>query len=228
MCQGVYMGLARIYSSWDKNVPSKGDGPSCCGLFPLSVCHTIFWVGPCWDARRISTLAYCATGFLFYSELIQGHLSLHANNFVVAPVQNCNILVKSMAACYVVAFPSTSAMLFFRARAVYGNNKTITLFFGFMLFALFGLSFVIPVVLEATKIGTTQRCINTPTPHYISTPIILNSVIDTLLFIAISVRIVSYSSTGNTFGARVESFFRGKGLPALSKTLLQGCQLYYL
>jgi hypothetical protein len=113
-------------------------------------------------------------------------------------------------------------------KAVYCNNKIITAFFGFLLFALFALSFLAFTAVNGTHIGTTQRCIIIEVASYGSTPIILNSLIDTLVFIAISLRIISYSIVGDTLGARVKSFCRGDGLPVLSRSLLQGGQLYYL
>jgi hypothetical protein len=62
---------------------------------------------------------------------------------------------------------------------------------------------------------------------YTPVPFILNAIYDTLVFIAISLRIVSRSLAGDTFGAYMRSFLRGDGLPVLSKSVMQGGQLYY-
>lgn len=51
---------------------------------------------------------------------------------------------------------------------------------------------------------------------------------DTLVFFAISYRIVSSAMVSSTWSARVKSFFMGDGLLNLSKALLQGGQVYYL
>jgi hypothetical protein len=56
----------------------------------------------------------------------------------------------------------------------------------------------------------------------------MHAIYDTLVFLAISFRILSYTVVGDTFEARVKSFFRGTGLPNLSRSILQGGQLYYL
>jgi len=56
----------------------------------------------------------------------------------------------------------------------------------------------------------------------------MHAIYDTLVFLAISFRILSYTVVGDTFEARVKSFFRGTGLPSLSRSILQGGQLYYL
>jgi hypothetical protein len=59
-------------------------------------------------------------------------------------------------------------------------------------------------------------------------PIILTAVNDTLIFIAISYRMVSLSMVSGTWSARAKSFFTGDGLHHLSKAMLQSGQAYYL
>ena len=145
-----------------------------------------------------------------------------------APVANCNSLVYTISIFLVIAMSSSSALFFFRVKAVYSDNRLITVFFGFLWFTLFGLSFIIPSAVKGTHIGTTQWCIITSVAPYGSAPIVLNTVNDTLVFIAISVRLVSSSSASDSFGARMKSFWLGHGLPGLSRGLLRGGQLYYL
>jgi hypothetical protein len=151
-----------------------------------------------------------------------------ADNLVVASVAHCNAVFIANGCFFVLGIPSTSALFFFRVKAVYYHNKFITGFFGLLLFALFGLSFLGPFTIRGEHIGTTQRCIIITSERFGSAPILLNSIMDTLVFIAISSRIVSYSLMGDTFGARMRSFFRGDGLPRVSRNILQGGQLYYL
>jgi hypothetical protein len=124
--------------------------------------------------------------------------------------------------------PSSSALFFFRVRGVYCNNRIITVVFGFLWIALFGISFTIIPAIKGTHIGTTQWCMITSVAPYASAPIVLNAVNDTLIFIAISVRLVSFSSASDSFGARMKSFWLGDGLPGLSRALLRGGQVYYL
>jgi hypothetical protein len=143
-------------------------------------------------------------------------------------VAACNPVLILIGCFFVIGVPSTSALFFFRVKAVYYGNKSITMFFGALLFALFGLSFLIPFTASGEHIGTTQICITTKTEHFGVLPVLLHSIMDTLAFIAISSRIVSYSLLGDTFGARMRSFFQGSGLPSVSKSILQGGQLYYL
>ena len=140
---------------------------------------------------------------------------------------HCDIILYAIGGSFIVVLPSTSALFFFRVRAVYANNRAITAFFGFLLFALFGLCFMTPLVSESTHIGPTKRCITTKIKTYGFAPAVLNFVLDALVFISISLRISYYSIEGDTFRARMTSFFRGDGLPRLSRSILQGGQLYY-
>jgi len=149
------------------------------------------------------------------------------NDVIVADVAHCNALIYISASFYIIAMPSTSALFFFRVRAVYSNNKIITAVFGFLLLVLFGSSLLTPTFIRGAHIGTTQRCMDISVKEYTPVPFILNAVYDTLVFIAISLRIVSHSLAGDTFGAYMRSFLRGDGLPVLSKSVMQGGQLYY-
>ena len=138
------------------------------------------------------------------------------------------MLIRAGGACFIVAISSTSALFFLRVRAVYRNSTIITVIFGALWFMLLGLSFIFPIAADAEHIGTTKRCINTLIPRYSSTPIIFNAVFDTLVFLTISLRIMSFTVVGNTLLARMRSFLQGHGLPVISKGLLQDGQLYYL
>jgi hypothetical protein len=102
------------------------------------------------------------------------------------------------------------------------------MFFGFLLFAVFCVSWIIPLGVEAAELGTTKMCFPTEIQSWASIPGFLNVAFDTLVFIAISYYIVSLSTVGDTFGARLRSFVRGDGLSTVTKSLLQGGQLYYL
>jgi hypothetical protein len=129
---------------------------------------------------------------------------------------------------FILAVSSTAALFFFRVRAVYCNNIVVTWIFGFLLFALSALTFTAPFVAKTEHIGTTKRCALISFETYCSTAIqLISCIFDTLVFVAISLRVVSCSIVGDTFGARIKSFFGGVGLPALSRSILQGGQLYY-
>jgi hypothetical protein len=147
---------------------------------------------------------------------------------IAAELPNCDTVMGIAGAFAIISVPSTYAMFFIRLRAVYNNNKIITIIFGFLLFSEFVLSFLGPVFARSMHIGPTQRCINASDPQWVSVPILMSPIFDTLVFFAISIRIVSNSFTANTYQSRMKSFFCGDGLPNMSRNLLKGGQLYYL
>jgi len=160
---------------------------------------------------RFGTLGFCTAATIFQA----------------GSVEHCQALLYIIGGFYVIAIPSTSLLFFFRVRAVYSNSPYITWFFGLVWISLLGLSVCVPLSIDGGHIGPTKRCINTVVRSYGSTPIILNAIYDTLVFLTISFRIVSFTFVGETKGAQIKSFFFGDGLPRMSKGLLQGGQLYY-
>jgi hypothetical protein len=151
-----------------------------------------------------------------------------AYNLIAAPVANCNALKNAAGASFILAAPFTSALFFFRVKAVYRNNTIVITSFSLLLVSLFGISVMYPFAYKGEHLGTTQRCIASEFARYGSIPALITAIFDTLVFIAISLRIASYTILDNdTFGARIKAFLRGHGLPNLSSCLLQGGQLYY-
>jgi hypothetical protein len=78
------------------------------------------------------------------------------------------------------------------------------------------------------RIPYTQRCTEALAHAYTTVPIILASVNDTLVFLAISYRMVSLSLDSSTWTGKAKSFIMGDGLQHLSKALLHSVQAYYL
>ena len=61
----------------------------------------------------------------------------------VAPIDNCDALRYVAGVFAEISVPSTSLLFFFRVRAIYGNSRIITAFFGFLWVAIAGLSILI-------------------------------------------------------------------------------------
>jgi hypothetical protein len=57
---------------------------------------------------------------------------------------------------------------------------------------------------------------------------VANSIYDTLIYLAISWQLASFSMAGDGWKDRLRSFVSGDGLLGLSKALLQSGQIYYL
>jgi hypothetical protein len=137
-------------------------------------------------------------------------------------------VIYAVAVINILTVSSTSALFFFRVKAVFLNNRMITAFFGFLWFTLTGLCFSLPFVVKATHIPTTQICIVSRFAYFGTIPNIAHVIYDTFVFVSISLRIISFSIVGDTFTARTRSFFRGDGVPSFSKSVLYGGQLYYM
>jgi hypothetical protein len=160
---------------------------------------------------RLGTLSFCVTATIFQSQ----------------NVANCQMMLYAIASSFMLAISATSFLFYVRVRAIWHNAKAITVFFGLLWLGTVGTSGLVIFAISGAHIGTTQRCINTAVRPYVSTAIVLNAINDTLIFIAISTRLVVYTCADETWRANVRSFARGDGLPRISKGLLQGGQLYF-
>ncbi|KAF8532312.1 hypothetical protein JB92DRAFT_1313095 [Gautieria morchelliformis] len=144
--------------------------------------------------------------------------------FHVAPVDSCAALPMVIGWCWAVAIPSTSLLFFFRIRAVFDRQKWIVAFFVVLWLATLGGAITVPFAITGGHIANTNRCQPTAVKPFSSASIIASTCNDTLVFIAISWRII----TRTTVNSRAQSFFCGGNLPYLSRELLRGGQQYYL
>jgi hypothetical protein len=146
---------------------------------------------------------------------------------IAVPLTNCNTLLYVMGTLILVVAPSKTTLFFLRVKAVYANNKNVAKFFGFLWFVVFAFNCLAPFATKAARIPSVRRCYVAKIEPYGLIPILAHISFDSPVF-AISLRILSFSVVGDTLGDRARSFFRGEGLPNLSKSVLHGGQLYYL
>jgi hypothetical protein len=146
---------------------------------------------------------------------------------VVSPVVHCQAFAYVLGSGTIAVIPWTTALFFFRVRAVYCYNKIVTVFFGLFWLAVFAVNIAGAMSARATHIGTSKLCIITKITLSGSLPFTLGTFFATFVFLAISLRIVSYTAVGDTFSDRIKSFFHGVGLSNVLKSLLRGGQLYY-
>ena len=66
----------------------------------------------------------------------------------VGSVRHCQALLYTTGGFYALALPSTSLLFFYRVRAVYGNSRVITCFFGFAWMTTLGLSVLVPLSID--------------------------------------------------------------------------------
>jgi hypothetical protein len=138
-------------------------------------------------------------------------------------IEHCNAVYYTLTGFTIIASPATAALFFLRVKAIYFDSKVVVTLFGLLWLAFSATIFLWTFSVKMAHIGTTQKCILLAVEHRVTASLLLHSTYDTLVFIAISLRITSAAfSTGG------KSLFRGDGLPHLSRSLLMGGQLYYL
>lgn len=146
----------------------------------------------------------------------------------VGAVENCQGLLTGLACVYAFTFPATSLLFLLRVRAIYNGRKLVTAFFVICWIALTGLSITLPFHLHGTRIGPTSHCMDTERQAITPAPIIASAVFDSLVFIFISWSLLGNSLSGDGIQEKARLFFGRSGLPALSRALLSGVQVYYL
>ncbi|KZV87146.1 hypothetical protein EXIGLDRAFT_680208 [Exidia glandulosa HHB12029] len=157
---------------------------------------------------RIGTLAYILTSTLFQ----------------VAKIADCQALQVGLAWCYVLAVPTTSLLFLIRVRAVFYNVRWVFGLFVFLWLSTLAGSLVVPFAIKGGHIGTTMYCINNEVKSFASAAPVTNTVYSTLVFIAISARIV----TNSHHKSRLRAFATADATSSVSRALLQGGQLYYI
>ena len=199
-------------------------------------------------ATRFGSLGCCLSTTIFRSTAY--HMVVQLTDWqrtTVAPIDNCDTLRYMQGIFFEIGGPATSFLFFVRVRAIYNNSKIVTTFFGVLWLSIAGLGLLLIfgitgreyqiVVLRyhpcdnilVDRIPYTRRCAEGNSNFAFSAvPVILTAVFDTLVFLAISYKMVSISMAGNNWSAQVRSFFRGDGLHHLSKSLLRSGQAYYL
>lgn len=179
---------------------------------------------------RIASFGYILTGTVFQSKricLIYIHIPNVLTSPLVAPLGDCQKLGKAIGWTGAFAVPLNCLLFFFRVRAVYRNSLAVTVFFGTLCLATLACCMTAPFGFSAAHIGSTRFCTDKEVKSYTSSGFVAATVHDTLIFIAISWRLVSVSFAG-TRSARMKSFFRGQYIGPVSRVLLQTGQLYYL
>ncbi|KAJ3500336.1 hypothetical protein NLJ89_g9846 [Agrocybe chaxingu] len=194
------------------------------------------------------TVAYFVSRWSSIGYLLGGAI------FATAPLGNCYTSGKIISTLYAISIPSTSLLFFFRVRAMYLSTGTqgtwVIRFFAFMWLAVLGGSIVSTPGVTASNIGTTEYCINSGLKSYVSMSGIIPFANDTLVFLAITWRLMDVGAPIEGFGGRkrgvknvkvagkwelrrtVENGLRtglfGANLSRFTRGLLQDGQVYYM
>ncbi|KAJ7622683.1 hypothetical protein B0H17DRAFT_1290103 [Mycena rosella] len=165
---------------------------------------------------RIGTLIY-VLGFMIFTSY---------------PLQACNTAYVVFTAFYPIGISASAFLFFFRVHAIYGGDRLVTAIFGFLWLAVLGSSITVPTLGTAVKSGDSSECIVTRVEvfMYVGASGIILSVHDTLVFFAISYRLVSNFRLmqQQTLGTQLKMLFTGAHLPALPQVLFADGQMYYM
>jgi len=127
-----------------------------------------------------------------------------------------------------LAISSTAFLMFLRVRAVFNRNSYVVAFFAFMWIAVLGGSLTAIPGAGGANIGPTNYCVVTKAEPYLATAALIPLVNDTLLFLAISWRLMKNTHMENSIQTRFRILAFGEYLLPFSKALLQDGQVYYL
>ncbi|KAJ7496551.1 hypothetical protein FB451DRAFT_197892 [Mycena latifolia] len=150
--------------------------------------------------------------------------------FATYPLQACNTSFVVFNVFYPIGLSASAFLFFFRVRAIYSGDRLVTAIFGFLWLAVLGASITIPFGGSAIKLGHPAECVLAHGEAYLGAAGIILTVHDTLVFFAISYRLVSnFAQTQQqTRGEQLKTLFSGANLPAFSKALFVDGQMYYM
>ncbi|KAI0790068.1 hypothetical protein C8Q75DRAFT_806709 [Abortiporus biennis] len=170
---------------------------------------------------RLSCLGYVISDLLFELNLATPLASVNLEI-------NCESVFAALDWLGSLTVCITSLLFFFRIRAVFFDFPVIIGGF-FLLWLTTCSSFVALFFIRATTLGS-NLCLISEVSIWSSIPYLVVAVHDTLVFLAISIRLTHFSHMGfDTDGrSRWKTFFRGSSMPSLSRALLKNGQLYYL
>ncbi|KJA24849.1 hypothetical protein HYPSUDRAFT_183143 [Hypholoma sublateritium FD-334 SS-4] len=151
-----------------------------------------------------------------------------SNIFETAPTGNCAHFETITDAFYPISLGCSALLFFFRLRAIYNRDRIVVGFFFILWCGLLTCTIFIPAGILGGNIGTTKYCVDEDVPNSAYAAIIAPLVHDTLVFIAISWRLVQNARVEGDFKENLQVAMFGKYLPAFSKGLLLDGQRYYL
>ncbi|KAJ6537481.1 hypothetical protein DFH09DRAFT_826307, partial [Mycena vulgaris] len=148
--------------------------------------------------------------------------------FLTYPVGGCRVLDLVLDSLYPIAVPATSFLFFFRVRAIYAGNRTVTIVFSLLWLAELAACITVPFGTGGANIGTTPYCIIAELAPYTGAAAITPTVFDTAVFVAISYRLVGNTHLKYSWREMCRALVSSAALPAFSKALFRDGQVYYI
>ncbi|KZP25307.1 hypothetical protein FIBSPDRAFT_1041463 [Athelia psychrophila] len=188
-------------------------------------------------ASRRPRLSYCLNAAYFLLRL--SGLGWHCSNFLLsnmtAGLSDTNGVMQvvlsqesPIAAVASVVFdtltlPVASWLFYIRLCAVLRHDKRAMAFFGALWATVFAY-FIYDGVSARQRFITLHVIVPGKVDAWVY---IINAIFDTLVYLAVSWQLATFSVTGGGFKRRLLSFTTGDGLLGLTKALLRGGQIYY-
>ncbi len=146
--------------------------------------------------------------------------------FPAAPTGNCEVFEKALTAWYPISLGCSALLFFFRVAAIYNRKPVVVASFFVLWLGLLACTLFIPIGVQGDEVGGSNYCQDAFVPNTAYAAIIAPLVHDTLVFIAISWKLVKNSHVDGKEGIKVMMF--GRHLPDFTKALLLDGQRYYL
>ncbi|KAF9471757.1 hypothetical protein BDN70DRAFT_887762 [Pholiota conissans] len=169
------------------------------------------------------------TTFVYFASRI-GSLGyvIASNIFETAPTSNCKAFETITDAFYPVSLGFSALLFFIRLRAIYNRDRLVVAFFFILWLGLLGTTMIVPITILGANIGPTKYCIDADVPNAVYAAILSPLIHDTLVFIAITYRLVKNAHMEMGFKDGVAVAISGKYLPVFTRGLLKDGQKYYL
>jgi len=151
-----------------------------------------------------------------------------SNIFETAPTGNCKAFETITDAFYPVALGFSALLFFMRLRAIYNRDRIVVAAFFVLWLGLLGTTVIVPIVILGANIGPTQYCIDADVPSSVYAAILSPLIHDTLVFIAITYRLVKNAHREMGLKDGMTIAVSGKYLPSFTRGLLKDGQKYYL
>ncbi|KAK7689905.1 hypothetical protein QCA50_006544 [Cerrena zonata] len=146
--------------------------------------------------------------------------------FASSPLNNCQAAI--LVSCWLAAIvlPLNSLLFLIRILGVFHDSKVIKIGFSVLWFPTL-CSFIAPFVASASHIGPTQKCEVDRVTAGSSSGFYVIAIYDTLVFIAITLRILS-DNLAKGWKTRAKVFVSAEKMGPVFRIVLQTGQLYYL
>ncbi|KAF5329255.1 hypothetical protein D9619_009375 [Psilocybe cf. subviscida] len=148
--------------------------------------------------------------------------------FVVfsTPVGHCNRVIRTFSASLILALPASELLLFLYVRAIYINNRVVVWIFFLLWVATVAGSVTASIGMPGIQAGLDDYCIPISFSTFSTATIFVPFVNDTLIFIALTWRILRTSYEELTVKNAIMTVTLGRNIPYFARALLQKSQLY--